>query len=352
MRTARAFGVSLCSIVGLVTILLCLNDSSSAETSPAQDAMHEVQPGDDLRLLADYYYRDAQLWERIWQANRDKIRNPSRLERGTLLLIPDATSPSESYADFVARVRGPHATVEAPPTPTPPAAKPAKAPIPRATAPSQPPAATPAPLPAPRGWVRDLREWSSYLAKKLPGFLFSSGFLRWLGYIAFPFVIFLDGVRNQIGRVPGGGLLNYSPGGWATFAILFPIVGPLLYLVRRSRLIENSHDLGSKRKGKIIFGSFLTLSFAGAFLSWTIIPEILPFCGRLYADAIGIAEEETGEKLRAVRGKPLELTSEHGVKRICQVKARNAQGRERTVTYSVRWEDKEERTYIIHVESQ
>jgi hypothetical protein len=71
-----------------------------------QDALHEVMPGDNLHLIAGYYYGDARQWERIWQANRDQIPNPNRIKRGSLLRIPDAVLPDESYAEFLSRARG------------------------------------------------------------------------------------------------------------------------------------------------------------------------------------------------------------------------------------------------------
>ena len=94
MRTLRALMVALISVVSLAT--LSVPPESRAAASPDQDALHEVLPGDDLRLIAGYYYGDARQWERIWKANRDQIRNPNRVERGTILRIPDAASPAES----------------------------------------------------------------------------------------------------------------------------------------------------------------------------------------------------------------------------------------------------------------
>ncbi len=96
---------------------------AAAAASGPQDALHQVMPGDDLHLIAGYYYGDARQWERIWDANRDQLRNPNRMQRGTLLRIPDATGPSEPYADFVARARlgaarpGAAGKAEAPATP-------------------------------------------------------------------------------------------------------------------------------------------------------------------------------------------------------------------------------------------
>jgi nucleoid-associated protein YgaU len=72
-----------------------------------QDALHEVMRGDNLHLIAGYYYYgDTRQWERIWEANRDQIANPNRIEPGALLRIPDAVLPDESYTDFVARALG------------------------------------------------------------------------------------------------------------------------------------------------------------------------------------------------------------------------------------------------------
>ena len=76
----------------------------AAAAEPAA-VTHEVQPGDNLHLIAGYYYGDARQWTRIWKANRDQLSNPNRIAEGSVLRVPDATEPTESYADFVARVR-------------------------------------------------------------------------------------------------------------------------------------------------------------------------------------------------------------------------------------------------------
>ena len=94
MRTLQALMVVLISVVSLAT--LSVPPESCAAASPDQDALHEVLPGDNLRLIAAYYYGDARQWERIWNANRDQLRNPSRVDRGTILRIPGAASPAES----------------------------------------------------------------------------------------------------------------------------------------------------------------------------------------------------------------------------------------------------------------
>lgn len=103
---------------------------AGAAPPPPQDVLHQVMAGDDLHLIAGYYYGDTRRWERIWEANRDQVRNPNRIERGMLLRIPDAVAPEEPYADFTARVRGPAAApgvppeAESPSAPAPPTKQP------------------------------------------------------------------------------------------------------------------------------------------------------------------------------------------------------------------------------------
>ncbi|MEW6442870.1 MAG: LysM peptidoglycan-binding domain-containing protein [bacterium] len=49
---------------------------------------YEVQAGDDLHWLAASFYGDARQWGRIYNANRDVIRNPNLLRTGQKLTIP------------------------------------------------------------------------------------------------------------------------------------------------------------------------------------------------------------------------------------------------------------------------
>ncbi len=103
MRLAWQVSVGMLSLLGVVIGL----DSRAFAGMPAenQEIMHQVQRGDDLRLIAGYYYGDTRQWERIWKTNRSQVRNPNRIQPGALLRIPDAMAPPESYADFLARVR-------------------------------------------------------------------------------------------------------------------------------------------------------------------------------------------------------------------------------------------------------
>lgn len=55
---------------------------------PLWPRRHEVVPGDTLRTLAQKYYGDPSLWEKIYEANRDKI-DRGLPQEGSTFLIPD-----------------------------------------------------------------------------------------------------------------------------------------------------------------------------------------------------------------------------------------------------------------------
>jgi nucleoid-associated protein YgaU len=54
----------------------------------ANARMHTVQKGDTLYKLARQYYNDQSQWKKIYEANRNKIRNQNQLVVGTELVIP------------------------------------------------------------------------------------------------------------------------------------------------------------------------------------------------------------------------------------------------------------------------
>ncbi len=92
------------ALVGLAAIVAAVLWGGTAVAGSGQDVLHEVQAGDNLHLIAGYYYGDARQWERIWQGNRELIDDPNRIERGLWVRIPDAEIPAEPYADFLARM--------------------------------------------------------------------------------------------------------------------------------------------------------------------------------------------------------------------------------------------------------
>ena len=50
--------------------------------------LYEVKGNDNLHWLAAKFYGDPRQWVRIYDANREKVRNPNVLRIGQQLLIP------------------------------------------------------------------------------------------------------------------------------------------------------------------------------------------------------------------------------------------------------------------------
>ena len=76
-----------------------VSGSSSTAPSPAEaqggnsgantDRMYVVQGGDSLSKISRKFYGDANSWKRIFEANRDLVKNPDLIQPGWRLRIPD-----------------------------------------------------------------------------------------------------------------------------------------------------------------------------------------------------------------------------------------------------------------------
>lgn len=53
-----------------------------------QARTHTIRKGDTLSEIAERYYGDASKWQRIYQANKGKIKDPKKLQPGTKITIP------------------------------------------------------------------------------------------------------------------------------------------------------------------------------------------------------------------------------------------------------------------------
>ena len=63
---------------------------SSSTAPPASGRSHTVVKGDTLSKLAKQYYGDASQWKRIYDANKDVIKNPDLIYPGQTFKIPEA----------------------------------------------------------------------------------------------------------------------------------------------------------------------------------------------------------------------------------------------------------------------
>jgi nucleoid-associated protein YgaU len=67
------------------------SDVQSGSSSTAQDRevkTYTVVSGDSLSKIAKQEYGDANKWKRIFEANKDKIKNPDLIHPGQVLDIP------------------------------------------------------------------------------------------------------------------------------------------------------------------------------------------------------------------------------------------------------------------------
>lgn len=72
-----------------------------------QDIFHPVAEGQDLHVLAAYYYGDARQWVKIFEANRDQIINPNLIYPGQVLRVPVGKDwkEREPYQDWLKKVK-------------------------------------------------------------------------------------------------------------------------------------------------------------------------------------------------------------------------------------------------------
>jgi nucleoid-associated protein YgaU len=66
--------------------------SSSTAPSPSTAGSartYTVVKGDSLSKIAQEYYGDANQWRKIFEANRDSIRDPDLIHPGQVLTIPN-----------------------------------------------------------------------------------------------------------------------------------------------------------------------------------------------------------------------------------------------------------------------
>lgn len=58
-------------------------------TNPGVYAMHTVKKGESLSLISKHYYDDLMKYKQIFEANRDQLDNPDKIEVGQVLTIPN-----------------------------------------------------------------------------------------------------------------------------------------------------------------------------------------------------------------------------------------------------------------------
>lgn len=64
--------------------------SSSTAPPPAAEQTYTVVKGDSLSKIAKRVYGDAKQWRKIYEANKDQIKNPDLIHPGQTFRIPSA----------------------------------------------------------------------------------------------------------------------------------------------------------------------------------------------------------------------------------------------------------------------
>jgi nucleoid-associated protein YgaU len=64
--------------------------SSSTAPAPAGGQTYTVVKGDSLSKIAKRFYGSAGEWKKIYEANKDQIKNPDLIHPGQTFRIPDA----------------------------------------------------------------------------------------------------------------------------------------------------------------------------------------------------------------------------------------------------------------------
>lgn len=59
----------------------------SSSTAP-EVRTHTVVSGETLSKIAKHYYGNANAWSKIFDANKDKLKNPDLIHPGQVLKIP------------------------------------------------------------------------------------------------------------------------------------------------------------------------------------------------------------------------------------------------------------------------
>lgn len=63
--------------------------TGGATTEGGAARTYIVKKGDSLSKIAKEFYGNANQWKKIYEANRDKIKDPNLIQIGWELVIPD-----------------------------------------------------------------------------------------------------------------------------------------------------------------------------------------------------------------------------------------------------------------------
>jgi nucleoid-associated protein YgaU len=63
-------------------------NNAGNQVQPAQEVMYTVKSGDSLSKIAQHQYGDSTKWRKIFEANKDIVKDPNLIHPGQKLKIP------------------------------------------------------------------------------------------------------------------------------------------------------------------------------------------------------------------------------------------------------------------------
>jgi nucleoid-associated protein YgaU len=90
---AGATGPAPMTTVGAPVGAAAVPAATAVPTPVAASQTYKIQHGDTLSSISEHFYKTANKWRIIYDANKDKIgANPSKLKEGMELVIPDVAT--------------------------------------------------------------------------------------------------------------------------------------------------------------------------------------------------------------------------------------------------------------------
>ncbi len=83
-----------------VALILALAGAGAPAAVNAEDApkLYRVESGDTLWLIAGKVFEDPTIWPALYLANRDQIKDPSRVYPGQELVVPEVAPVDRAAA--------------------------------------------------------------------------------------------------------------------------------------------------------------------------------------------------------------------------------------------------------------
>lgn len=65
------------------------SDVTGGASTSGDVRKYVVKKGDSLSKIAKEFYHDAKQWKKIYEANRNTVKNPDLIHPGQVLIIPE-----------------------------------------------------------------------------------------------------------------------------------------------------------------------------------------------------------------------------------------------------------------------